>query len=139
MTYREKLFDFVSGNWGILPERLWVRFPGYAVLRNRENRKWFALVMDLPREKLGLEGGGITDVVNVKLDDPLLADLLTRQPGYYPGYHIRRGNWITILLDGTVPFGEICRWVEESRRVTRGLPKSGKTGGGDLDAAEDGR
>ena len=72
----------------------------------------------------GAGSAALTDKVNVKLGDPMLADILVRQPGYFYGYHITRSSWISILLDGTVPFAEIFRWIDESYAVT--APK--KTG-----------
>ena len=37
------------------------------------------------REKLGLNGVGYVDIINVKLGDPMLVDMLVRQPGYFNG------------------------------------------------------
>ncbi len=74
--------------------------------------------MDVPRDRLGLDGNGRVDILNVKLGDPLLAGFLTQQPGYFRGYHVSRGNWISILLDGTVSMEEIGQWIDESFRVT---------------------
>ena len=82
--------------------------------------------MDVPREKLGLDGTERTDIVNVKLGDSMLADILTGQPGYFRGYHIARSSWISILLDGTVPFEEICRWIDESYGTTASKQKKQK-------------
>lgn len=58
------------------------------------------------------------DILNVKMPDSFLADVLVRQKGFYRGYHIARGNWISILLDGTVDFAEICKWLDESFMAT---------------------
>ena len=74
--------------------------------------------MDISRAKLGLNGDELVDVLNVKLDSPLLVDLLTREEGYFPGYHISRGNWVSILLDGSVPLDEVCAWIDRSWQVT---------------------
>lgn len=115
---REDIFQYVKKKYGVEPDYPLPAAPGFPVLRHEDNRKWFALMMDVPGEKLGLHGAGRVDVVNVKLSDPLLVDMLTQQDGYFPGYHISRGNWISILLDGTVPLDEICRWVDESYAVT---------------------
>lgn len=93
---------------------MWMRFPSYAVFRHADNEKWFAIVMDVSAEKLGLPEEGTVDILNVKLSDPFLADMMTQQPGYFKGYHISRGSWVSILLDGSVPFEEICLWLEES-------------------------
>ena len=118
MTLRAQVFDYVKQKYKADPEYLWLRFPDYAVFRHGDNGKWFGLVMDIPRQKLGLDGEEIVDILNVKLSDPLLADLLIRQPGYFRGYHISRGNWISILLDGSVPFADICQWLDESHLAT---------------------
>ena len=115
---RERLFAYAGKKYRASPEYLWARYPNYAVLRHRDNRKWFALVMDIPAAKLGLERGDTVDILNVKMEDALLADLLIQQEGFYRGYHISRGNWISILLDGTVAFEELCRWLDESFMAT---------------------
>ena len=115
---KEKLFAYAGKKYRASPEYLWARYPNYAVLRHRDNRKWFALFMDVPGTRLGLESGDAVDILNVKLEDALLADLLTQQEGFFRGYHFGRGNWISILLDGTVALEEICRWLDESFLAT---------------------
>ena len=118
MSTREKLMVYAGKKYKVSPEHLWVRYPNYAVLRHGDNQKWFALFMDIPGDRLGLESGETVEIVDLKMGDPLLADLLVRQPGFFRGYHISRGNWISILLDGSVPFEELCRWLEESYLAT---------------------
>ncbi len=63
--------------------------------------------MDVSKEKLGISGEGRADILNIKLEDLLLADLLVQQDRYFRGYRISRRNWISILLGGTVPMKEI--------------------------------
>ena len=117
-SFRSDLFAYAKKKYNTLPEYLWGRYPGYAVLRHGDNQKWFALFMDVPGRKLGLDSGAVTDIVNVKMSDPLLADFLAQQQGFLRGYHISKGNWISILLDGTVPLQEICHWLDESYLAT---------------------
>ena len=117
-SLRDRLFAWAKKKYGTAPEHLWLRYPNYAVLRHGDNQKWFALVMDVPRDRLGLDGEEIVDILDVKIGDPLLADILLRQEGYFRGYHISRGGWVSVLLDGTVPFEDICRWLEESYMTT---------------------
>jgi len=118
LSAREKVYRYVKRKYGSEPEHLWKRFPDYAVFRHEDNRKWYGIIMDVPRRNLGLPGEGRADILNVKLDDLLLADLLVQQAGYFRGYHISRGNWISILLDGTVPMGEIRDLIDASFRAT---------------------
>ena len=114
----EELFSYVKKKYGVEPDYPFSTAPDYPVLRHEDNRKWFAIIMDVPRDRLGLDGNGRVDILNVKLGDPLLAGFLTQQLGYFRGYHVSRGNWISILLDGTVSMEEIGQWIDESFRVT---------------------
>jgi predicted DNA-binding protein (MmcQ/YjbR family) len=122
-SLRQSVFDYVEKKYKSKIEYLWYRFPDYAVFRHEDNQKWYGLVMDVPRSKLGLTGDNIVDILNVKLDDLLLRDLLIQQNGYFPGYHISRGNWISILLDGTVPIEEIKGLIDTSFEVTASKKK----------------
>ena len=124
---REAVFDYISKKYHVSPEFLWKRYPDYAVFRHEDNKKWFALVMDVRREKLGLPGDGWVDIVNVKVDDPMYADILVRQEGFFRGYHISRGNWISILLDGTVPLENVCGMIDTGYLVTASKQKKEKT------------
>lgn len=118
MSFREQLFDYVKKKYKAEPEYLWRRFPDYTVFRHADNEKWFGLVMNIKKRNLGMDEDNNVDILNVKLSDPLLADILVQQPGYFRGYHISRGNWVSILLDGTVAFDDICKLLEESYFTT---------------------
>ena len=123
MNLREELFAHLVETYHAQPEYLWRRYPEYAIFRHADNKKWFGLVMNVRRSYLGLEGDEWVDILNVKMPEPLLADLLVQQEGYFRGYHISRGNWVSILLDGTVPFADVTRWLEESYRATASQKK----------------
>lgn len=120
---REDIFKYAKKKYGIEPDYPFPRFPSYPVLRHKDNQKWFVLIMDVSRDKLGLKGNERVDIVNVKLGDPLLVDMLVQQPGFFRGYHISRGNWVSVILDGTVTLEEICHWIDESYIVTASKQK----------------
>ena len=126
MTLRDQLFIYIKEKYNTDPEYPWMRYPDYAVFRHAENQKWFGIVMDVSQRKLGLSGDETVDVLNVKLSDPFLVDILIKKPGYFRGYHIRRGNWVSILLDGTVPFEDVCGWLDESFLTTASKEKKQK-------------
>ena len=125
-SLRDNVFEYAKKKYRTEPEYLWIKFPDYAVLRHSDNNKWYGLIMDVPRVRLGLDGDSFVDILNVKIADPLLVDMLVQNDGYMRGYHISRGNWISILLDGTVPFEDICRWIDESYAATASKQKKQK-------------
>ncbi len=114
---RQALFDYVKEKYGTEPEYLWMQYPSYAVLRHKDNQKWYGIVMDVPRNKLGLTGAEIVDVLDIKCE-PLMIDLLRQSPGFLPGYHMNKSNWVSILLDGTVPDDAILDLLDVSFQNT---------------------
>jgi len=118
VTHRSEVFDYAKNKYNTEPEYLWERFSGYAVLRHEDNRKWYALIMNITKRKLGNFPDEPVDIINLKLSDPLAAELLTQQEGYFRGYHISRGNWVSVLLDGSVSMDDIFGLIDESFAVT---------------------
>lgn len=100
LTYRQDVLAFALEQYGTEPEYLWSSAPEYAVLRHR-NGKWYGVVMDVLREKLGLSGKGCVDVLYVKCEPDLIGAFRQRD-GFLPAYHMNRSHWLTVLLDGTV-------------------------------------
>ncbi len=86
------------------------------MLRHAGNRKWFAVVMDVPRASLGLPGEGKVPILNVKCE-PLLIGSLLKKLGYLPAWHMNKENWISIML-GAVPDEEIIALLEMSFGMT---------------------
>ena len=50
----------------------------------------------------------------------------------FPGYHIRRGNLVSILLEGSVSLDEICSWIDKSYQVTASAKTKHDTSGVDM-------
>lgn len=66
MITRDDIFRHVKEKYGTLPDYPWKRFPNYAVLRHGFKGKWYGLVMDVPPEKLGLDGKERIDILDLK-------------------------------------------------------------------------
>lgn len=98
---RDDLEQFINENYNAESDYPWLKYPNYEVFRHSNNRKWFALIMDIPKNKLGLPGTDIIDVVNFKCD-PLLIGSLLKKAGFFPAYHMNKESWITVALDKSV-------------------------------------
>lgn len=51
---RQKVFDYIKRKYKVQPEYPWRTSPDSAVFRHADNNKWFALVMDVQGNKVGL-------------------------------------------------------------------------------------
>ena len=94
-----RIGEVIQAEYGVSPEFLWKRFPHYGVYRNPDTCKWFAIIMNISRKKLGAEGAGEADVMNVKLDEKCESYL---QKGAIPCYHMNQKNWVTVPLDDSL-------------------------------------
>ena len=97
----QQIFDYVFTQYGTQPEYLWKTHPDYAVLRHADNRKWYAIVMNVKKKSLGRKGTGKVPVMNVKCSPEMLSVFLP-QAGFLPAYHMNKNHWLTVLLDGSV-------------------------------------
>lgn len=98
---RNALLDYAYQTYRTTPEHLWARYPGYAVLRHSDNNKWYAVLMNVSKDKLGLDGTGEVDIVDIKCDPQMIGSLQMTK-GILPAYHMSKGSWVSVLLDGSV-------------------------------------
>jgi len=122
-SYRDRIIKYIKERYEADPEYLWEKYPEYAVFRHEDNKKWFAIIMDVRRGRLGLRGDDYADILNVKVNDLLYRDFLLQQKGYFPGYHFSRGSWVSILLDGTVRLKDIMPQIDASFQTTASTKK----------------
>ncbi|MCI8995236.1 MAG: MmcQ protein [Lachnospiraceae bacterium] len=126
---KQLVFDYIKKKYKVSPEYPWQKYDGNAVFRHQDNRKWFALVMRVEREKLGLAGGEDIDVINLKVGDPFFRDMLIREKGIMPGYHMNKQHWITVFLDGTVGKDRVLDLLDQSFQATASVKKKKKIRG----------
>lgn len=115
---REGIFKYVKKQYGTIPEYLWSSSPESAVLRH-DNGKWYGVIMNVPKSKLGLDGESTVEILNVKCD-PEMANMIIQSHGFLPGYHMNKQHWITILLDGTVEETKILDFLDRSHKLLDG-------------------
>lgn len=115
---RSEIFRFSEKAFSTKPDYPFEKFPHYAVLRHADNDKWFGLVMNVPRHKLGLRGEDGVDVLDVKCH-PGKVDALRNRRGFLPAYHMNKDHWLTVVLDGSVSKRDVFALLKESYDLTR--------------------
>ena len=125
---REKVLKWALDTYGSAPESLWAKYPEDIVLRHQSNQKWYAILMKVKRSALGLDSDETVDIIDVKCDT-LQIDVLAQQQGFFKGYHMNKNHWLTILLDGSVPFETVCSLLEQSFEMTAPKLKRPKKNG----------
>jgi predicted DNA-binding protein (MmcQ/YjbR family) len=61
---------------------------------------------------------------NVKCDPDLAIELREQYPCVLPGYHMNKKHWNTVMVDGSVSWGQLKEWIDHSYKlVADSLPK----------------
>lgn len=114
---KQELIAYIAENYGVYGEFPWAKYPDNIVFRHSNNKKWFALIITVSKEKLGLSECGLIDIVNVKCE-PVMIDSLKKEKGIYAAYHMNKTNWISVVLDDSVSDETIKMVIDMSFRLT---------------------
>ena len=114
---KTELQKYIAEAYSTAPDFPWESTPDAAVYRHENNRKWFALVMTIPKARLGIRSDGMIDIVNLKCD-PLLVGSLRSEPGIFPAYHMNKDKWISVALDGSADDEQIKMLLDMSFDLT---------------------
>lgn len=113
------VLEHIKSEYGAMPEFLWPdRYPSYAVFRHGDNKKWFALVATISSKSLGLKEDKTIDVINLKFDKNQTYDFAETSDHIFPAYRMNKNNWITIILDGTLPNEMVEELIKNSFMLT---------------------
>lgn len=129
-----RISRLITDRYGEKPDFPFKRSPDCGVFRYAENRKWYAIIMNVRRDRLNSisnnlcavdslkhsrstpVGDEIIEIINLKIPEKDIA-VLQKIHGIYPAYHMNKKNWITISLDGTVPDDQIMTLADRSRSI----------------------
>ena len=106
---RHEFEEYVKEEYRSMPEYLFEGSPDCAVYRHADNRKWFCIIMTVPKRRFGIDCDESVDVVNLKCSQEIISDIV-RENGIFPAYHMNKNHWISVLLDGSVDGGTV-RWL----------------------------
>ena len=114
----QMLIEYVRNTYGDELEFLWQKFPDYAVWRRKDNKKWYAVILTIPKNKLGLKSNELVEIIDLRIEPDKMKEILQNEH-YYPGWHMNKKSWYTIILDDGIPDDEICRQLDESYHLAK--------------------
>ena len=104
---------YIRKDYGDELEYLWQKFPDNAVVRRKDNQKWYAAILTVSRRKLGFDSDERIEILDLRLNPDEMEGTVDGIR-YFPGYHMNKKHWITVCLDGTVPNEEIFERIDDS-------------------------
>lgn len=91
---KEEIVKYIQENYGITYDNPFSDIEAM-IFRHKDNRKWFAILMQVKEEKIKGAGKNNIDILDVKID-PLIREPILKKKGVYVAYHMNKVHWITI-------------------------------------------
>lgn len=113
-----RIAEHVRSKYGDELEFLWEKLPDAAVLRRKDTRKWYAVIMKVPLSKFGIDGDGCAEVLDFRCDALKLQSRIDGK-SFFAGYHMNKKHWLTVLLNGSADVGEIIACIDESYALAK--------------------
>ena len=113
----KQVLKYINDKYGDKEEYLWDKFPEVAAIRNKKNNKWYALLMTIPENKIGINGDSTIEVINLRYYKDIIQNLIDNKC-IFPGYHMNKSSWITIKLDGSIYIKEIYKLIDISYNIS---------------------
>lgn len=110
------LISYVRERYGDEPEYLWQKFPDNAVWRRKDTKKWYGALLSTTTDKLGVLPACRAEIIDLRIQ-PERMNGLVDGIRYFPGWHMNKKHWYTIILDGSVSTDEIQQRIDESYRL----------------------
>lgn len=113
---RNKIISYAKEKYATETEYLWQKTPDAFILRNRNNKKWYVLVMGVKKSVFGYDDNTFVDIINLRCE-PVTRECLLSEGRCFPAYHMNKKNWISIILDDNIDFEILCNIIDESYNI----------------------
>lgn len=114
----QELITYVRRTYGDELEYLWAKTPHNAVWRRKDNKKWYAALLIVPKNKISLSGDEAVCIADLRMEKEKIPSAVDGKT-IFPGYHMNKAHWITVLLDGTIPSQKLYSLLDESYRLAK--------------------
>lgn len=110
--------EYVRKKYGDELEFLWTKFPENAVWRRKDNQKWYGAILTVTGNKIGLDTDEIVEIIDLRMKAENREAILSREH-YYPGWHMNKKSWYTLVLDNCIADEEIKLRITESYELAK--------------------
>ncbi|MBQ6436327.1 MmcQ/YjbR family DNA-binding protein [bacterium] len=113
----QRIIDWVENQYGERLEFLWAETPDCAIWRHRASKKWYGVIMKVQRAKITGQGEQKVEILDLRYQRDLLPDFLRYEQGAFPGWHMNKDNWLTVIFDEKWTDEKIENLITNSREI----------------------
>lgn len=115
----EKIIDYIKEKYNDELEFLWQKFDDNAIWRNKQNNKWYGILLKVSEKKLGIDSEKEVEIIDLRYQKEKI-EFVVDSSKIFQGYHMNKNSWITIKLDETVNDLEIFELIDNSYKLSIG-------------------
>lgn len=113
----KEIIKYVKEKYNDDLEYLWKKFPNNAIWRNKDNNKWYGVLLVVSESKLGLESEKMIEIIDLRYQKERIQEIIDDSQ-VFAGYHMNKSSWITIKLDESVDIEEIYKLIDNSYQLS---------------------
>lgn len=113
----KEIIKYIKNKYNDDLEFLWEKFDDNAIWRNKINNKWYGLLMTISKSKLGFDSDEKIEAIDLRYQKEEIEKILDNKL-FFPGYHMNKKSWITIILDESVDTETICELIDNSYKIS---------------------
>ena len=110
------VIEYIKNKYNEDLEFLWEKYPGDGVFRHKESGKWYAVILNIQMNKLGLNSDDIVDIIDLKINPEELDEIVDNKK-YFRGYHMNKRRWVTIILNDSISNEELFKYIDKSYNI----------------------
>ena len=109
----KRIIEYVKKSYGDDLEFLWKKTPDAAIWRRKDSKKWYGIIMCIPKNKLIKNAKGNAEIMNVKLSCSDIEKFVDSK-NYFPAYHMNKKYWLSMILDDRLSDVDIFSKINSS-------------------------
>ena len=113
----QELTDYIKEKYDDQLQYLWKKFPKNAVWKNKINQKWYGILLVITKDKLGIDSNDEIEIIDLRYPKEHIHEIIDNIH-IFPGYHMNKNNWITIVLDSGFESSAIYKLVDNSYQLS---------------------
>lgn len=112
-----QVIDYIKNKYNCNLEYLWEKSDDNAVVRNNKNNKWFGIFMQINASKLNIKEDKLMEVLDLSYYKNRVYEVIDNKY-IYPGYHMNKNSWITIILNNSMDINDIYKLIDISYDIS---------------------
>lgn len=120
---KSKVITYMKEKYHLSPNYSWKDDNTTCTFKTQICNKWFAIIMEIPYKKLGIEKNGKIFIINLKNKEEKVKDIIDNK-NIFKAYHMNKKYWYTVTLTKNINLKKLYLLIDESYNLVENKKKS---------------